>query len=118
MKVLVQEQIKNSKDINQKLVLVQHKSKDIELEYYFNNILVFRTFIFEYICRSYEYSFYGVFDNVNNFEDFFDSFLKVKKYIASFIVDYVNINDSLNDFNIELDKEAYLFFIKEYEIFM
>lgn len=118
MKILIQEQIKNSLNINQKIVLVEHKSKDIELKYYFNNILVFRTFIFEYICRSYEYSFYGIFDNVNNFEDFFNSFLKIKNYIASFIVNNVNIKDSLNDFNKSLDKEGYLFFIKEYEIFI
>jgi len=82
--------------------------------------ILFNCIIFDFYNREVEYDFYDVFNEINDFDNFFDSFPLIKKEIALFIIEnYSNLTPIDTSLFIKKYNEGFLrFFIKEYEVFM
>lgn len=116
--ILVEQKIKKSSNELQHLILYKTEIDDICLKYFYNKKEVFNITLFECFNNKYEYYFLDLDDYVNNIEEFFNSFYKVKEYIRLFLVESVNIENLLYTDDSIINKEIYSFFIKEYEMFL
>jgi hypothetical protein len=121
--ILVEQKIRKSSGDLQHLILYKLENvntllgNDIYLKYYYNKKLIFNIELFEYY-HVYYYNFLDLDDYVNNIEDFFNSFFKVKEYIRLFLIENVDINKVTESYDESFNKDIYSFFIKEYELFL
>jgi len=115
--ILVEQKIRKSSGDLQHLILYKNAFSDIHLKYIYNKEEIFNIEVFEYY-NAYYYNFLDLDDYINNIEDFFNSFFKVKEYIRLFLIENVDINKVTESYDESFNKDIYSFFIKEYELFL